>query len=262
MKLSADGKIEFGSCKDLVEYIKSFDRIECERDVSSLEGIVQSHGLIQEPTIEDYEGEISASEGELDDANLSDIIAGMQDGIPGMLPSFTDDGIVLTAKIGAFEFYKSGRFSQWKCANEKAFNELPIGYTDEEFDAEIESYDNVSDVNELVSAVLDDAVKVDEMFHVEYRTFRSVDDDIATLVSLLDDLEYDGFYTDWRTYEWPDGVENVAYDVYGWRDGMEIPYEDFKVEDLISSDEAAEYIAKSVGILPAERYNPAKVNKA
>lgn len=236
MKLKLDGSIQFESCKDIVEYIWLCSDIECERDISTLRDVVDSGDYITEPSVEvdDETGEISVEQGSLDDWLLEDDIESMQQGIQGMIEEFDDDGIVLEVSIGGLRFQKTGKRGKWVCLSEKILKELPLGYSEEELKDELESVEGgAEDIYDLFSDALDKSVDIDGQFRPDYRMFRSIEDDEATVAAELTCLGYDGFYL-------PEGEGRGA--VFGWRKGMCKPDEAFTEAALVEAAVAAKVL--------------------
>lgn len=251
MKLKLDGSIQFESCKDIVEYIMLCSDIECDRDVSTLQEVVDSGDYITEPSVEvdGDTGEILVERGSLDDYSLEYDITSMQESASGLIGGFDDDGIILEVLVGGLRFQKSGKRGKWVCLSKKIVRGLPLGYSGEEFDEVLDSVDGgADDVYDLFSDALDLSVDIDEQFRPDYRMFRSVEDDEETIAHELEGLGYDGFY-----------LSKVDGAVYGWCKGMPEPDEDFDESALVDAATAAKYCLD--GVLPSEKTAEAAVVK-
>lgn len=217
MKLNKNGKIEFASCKELVEYIRQFESIECERNLSTLWQIAEDYDCVTLPVVNEVGGgEIEFEGGSLDDITLEGIIEGAHD-----LIDMESDGIILEANVGGIRFLKDGRLGTWRSLPENALDKLPLGYDDKELEEELSSsLGNPSDIYDLISAELDEATDVDEQFQVCYRDFRTEEDDIDEIAAQLKDLEFDMLYE-------CDG------EIRGWRNDMLEDTEDFVDEAYV-----------------------------
>lgn len=237
MKMLGLGKIDFSSCRELLEYIRSFERIECMRDVSGLRDLISCDDTLTLPTIDDDgEGNLSADEGELDEGRVEDLVEEMQAGVPDLVPNHQQDGIILEVNIGGLSFMKNGRRASWVCRTDGAIEKLPLGFAESELQDELDASDCADDIYALISEALDRAVGVDEQYRITYRMFRSVDDDLKTLGEALADLDYDGYYAEAYVFEWSRAVRCIRHNVHGWREDMEEPYEGFGRDDLIDDE--------------------------
>lgn len=233
MNLLKDGNVEFESCKELIEYIKQFKRIECEKDMSVLEETLAAYNALTEPVVEeDVYGALCVIDGDIDDSLL--------DGpLEEMSPS---NGIILEVSIGGMRFQKDGHDS-WKVVDFDMLKALPLGFTESEIDHG--SPMSLNEVLDVISELLDEVVSVDKQFGYNYRTFRSVEDDIISVESQLDDLGYDGFFADEIEYEWSEGIHRKGHKVYGFRRNPEDSNENDENYALISTETAARYLAES-----------------
>ena len=253
MKLCMDGRVEFSSRKDIVDYINSFSEIECDKDDSWLLEMIMAYNCLKETEIKDDDGYIYISEeGGLDEEYLDDIFAES--------PINGDEGIRLSVKIGDFEFVKDSFCNAWECENFAALKALPSGYTDDEFYDAVDLYQDsewsgqYSDCEEygMISSLLDKKTQCYKLFGIRYRDVRTIDEDISIIASKLVDLGYDGFYTMEYIYESSKGECFRGHRVYGWKEGMKEPWENFSRAELIDSDKAAVYLGESIGWVDPE----------
>lgn len=244
MNLRVDGTVEFDSRRDLVDYIRTFDWIECERDARALENFVGGYELVSDPEVRAADdGFISLTEGRLDLPFLEHLLEAAPGG------TLANDRVILRLSVGGFTFQKNDSLDRWVCLEPARFGELPLGYDEDELQAELAVYGDAENVVDLISYALDEVVGGPELFTPDYRLFRSVEDDLLTVQAALDDLKYDGFFVDAFEYEWDEGVTRVGYHVFGWREGMESPVTDFSRDKLVNSAMAARYLAVTAGWL-------------
>ena len=249
MKLDCEGNISFATIKEIVDFIRQLDEVECERADDWLREIALSYNCIKDPVVNDDDGAISVEAGDLDDDCLWDRMLEFKEREHnGDVP----DGIVLYVKVGSFEFSKDGRESAWRCSNIEKLRELPLGYTDKEFEDEVYASDSVQDGFDLISEALDKAVDLDEQFSYDYRMFRSLGDDLLSIESGLEALPYDGFYAHEFEYQAIDGTFRLGHRIYGLRKERGVPYTGFSSEDLIPTELAARYLAESIGLIEAK----------
>lgn len=219
MKLKQNGEIEFASCKELIEYIRQFDNIECNRDLSTLLQIAEDYDCVTSPIVnEDGGGSLEVEKGYFDEFTLEGVIEGAHD-----LIDMDSDGILLEANVGGIRFIKDGRFGEWQSFPRDVLDKLPWGYDEDELEEELSSsLANPTDVYDLISEVLDKATDVDEQFQVSYRDFRTEEDDIDEIASQLQDFEFEMLYE-------CDG------EVRGWRKDLLEETEDFVDEAYVKS---------------------------
>ena len=240
MILQHNGVPEFASVKEMIAYIKQFDEIECERDTSRLYELIEMFpDLVEEVSVKEGTGGLYVEKGDLqyDLADYADHYGAI---------------IVGCVIIGEYEFTKAGYYGRWEPCDRKKFAKLPVGYSDEELEDLFDSSDYAQDEWDLVSEALDAAVDNDTAFSYEYRDYRSVDDDLQEIERQLEELPYDGYYERECEYECPEGVRNVGHRVYGWKRSEDA---DLPETDLITTEEAARFLAEAAGILTTAATN-------
>ena len=235
MKLKYNGVPEFASVKELISYIKQFEEIECERDISMFDELIGCFpDLVTLPCVRDESGQLYVEKGYLEDGYLGDYA--IEYGAK----------IICSVMIGAYEFTKEGYYGRWEPCDRKKFAKLPVGYSDEELEDLLDNSDYAQNEWDLVSEALDAAVDNSEAFSYEYRDCRSVADDLEEIERQIEELPYDGYYAHEHEYEWPEGVRNVGHHVYGWKRSDD---SDVSEADLITTEEAARYLAEACGML-------------
>ena len=242
MTLHFDGRVEFSSKKDIVEYISLFHNIEYRRDVSSLEDAIGSTDILQEPFLEvdDNDNCITVCEGSLDEGSVIDVIEESKEVGDG---SYC--GIELTARIGEFTFHKYDRYARWECDQEAQFGMLPSGYSAEDLAEALLETCGAEDEDDLISAALDDAIDLEEAFTICYEMFRSKEDDIDTIEEKLGELGFDGFCAEEYEYMSVRNEKKIGHRVYGWKRDMELPYDGFPIDQKIDASQAARYLFES-----------------